>query len=192
MPDDGGELAEVLAAQKGDEKAFALLVRRRQGLVTAILVTRVRSRDDVEDLAQEVFLRAWRRLPGLREPGKFTGWLARIAVNAALDHRRRAVVRPRPGSLDEEGSPEPVAVGPAGDHALLVGEEFARVLDALGTLDARSQAAVNLRFREGLAVKEIAARLGDSPAATAMRLTRAMRALKERLECPPGGGEDPS
>jgi RNA polymerase sigma-70 factor (ECF subfamily) len=181
MPDDGGELAEVLAARKGDEGAFALLVRRRQGLVMAMLVTRVRSRDDAEDLAQEVFLRAWRRLPGLREPEKFAGWLARIAVNAALDHRRRAAVRPRGTSLDEEGAREPAADGPPGDHALLVREEFARVLDALGTLDARSQAAVVLRFREGLAVKDVAARLGDSPAATAMRLTRALRALKERL-----------
>ena len=179
--DDGGESADVRAAQKGDEGAFARLIRRRQGMVTALLVTRVRSRDDAEDLAQEVFLRAWRRLPGLREPGKFTGWLARIAVNAALDHRRRAAVRPRAGTLDAEGSPEPAASGPPGDHALVVGEEHGRVLDALEGLDPRSRAAVVLRYHEGMAVKDIAARTGDSPAAVAMRLTRALRALKERL-----------
>ncbi len=181
MPDEDVELAEVEAARRGDEEAFARLVRRRQGLVLALLAARLRRRDDVEDLAQEVFLRAWRRLPGLREPAKFTGWLARIAVNAALDHRRRAAVRPRVGSLDDEGAAEPAAGGPRSDHRLLVGEEFARVLDAIGALDPRSQAAVVLRFREGLPVKEVAARLGDSPAATAMRLTRALRALRERL-----------
>jgi RNA polymerase sigma-70 factor (ECF subfamily) len=182
MPGGGDEQADVEAARRGDEEAFARLVRLRQGLVVALLAARVRRRDEVEDLAQEVFLRAWRRLSGLREPGKFTGWLARIAVNAALDHRRRAAVRPRTGSLDEEGAREPAAGGPAGDHALLVGEDLARVLDALEGLDPRSRAAVVLRYREGLAVKEVAARLGDSPAATAMRLTRALRALRKRLE----------
>lgn len=178
---DPAELEEVRAAQAGDEQAFARLVRRRQGLVAALLAARVRGRNDVEDLAQEVFLRAWRRLPELREPGKFAGWIARIAVNAALDHRRRAAVRPRAGPLGEDGAGEPAAVQPAADRALLVREEFDRVLDALGTLDARSQAAVVLRYREGLAVKEVAERLGDSPAAVAMRLTRALRALRERL-----------
>lgn len=179
---DGGEAADVEAARRGDEEAFARLVRLRRGLVVALLAARVRRRDEVDDLAQEVFLRAWRRLSGLREPGKFAGWLARIAVNAALDHRRRAAVRPLSSSLDEENAAEPVAGGPAEDHALLVGEDFARVLDALEGLDPRSRAAVVLRYREGLAVKEVAARLGDSPAATAMRLTRALRALRKVLE----------
>jgi len=171
----------VAAAQRGDEEAFARLVRRRQGLVLALIAARVRGRNDVEDLAQEVFLRAWKRLPELREPRKFAGWLARIAVNAALDHRRRAAVRPRTGSLGEDGAAEPAAGDAPADRGLLLREDFARVLEALGTLDARSQAAVVLRYREGLAVKEVAERLGDSPAAVAMRLTRALRALRERL-----------
>lgn len=182
-PDPGGPggLEDVRAAQAGDEEAFARIVRVRGGLVTALLATRVRRRDDVQDLAQEVFLRAWRRLPDLREPERFTGWLARIAVNAALDHRRRAAVRPAGASLDDGNAPEPAADAPAPDRGLLVGEDFARVLEALGTLDERSRTAVALRFLEGLAVKEVAARTGDSPAAVAMRLTRALRALRERL-----------
>jgi RNA polymerase sigma-70 factor (ECF subfamily) len=150
--------------------------------VTALLATRVRRRDDVDDLAQEVFLRAWKRLGELREPGRFTGWLARIAVNAAHDFHRRAAVRPRPSSHDAEGAREPEAGGPPGDRRIVVEEEFARALEAIGDLDPRSQAAVALRFLEGLPVKEIAERLGDSPAATAMRLTRALRALRKRLE----------
>src|SRR5258706_5333854 len=136
MPEADAEASEVEAAQRGDEEAFARLVRRRQGLVIALLAARVRRRDDVEDLAQEVFLRAWRRLPDLREPAKFTGWLARIAVNAALDHRRRAAVRPGASSLDDDGAAEPAATGPGSDQRLLVGEEFARGLDALGGLHA--------------------------------------------------------
>jgi len=182
MAPDGGDDAEVRAAQSGDEAAFARLVRRRQGLVIALLAARVRGRADVEDLAQEVFLRAWRRLPELREPAKFVGWLARISVNAALDHRRRVAVRPRAGSLDGEDAPDPVAPGAPVGHGAVVGEEFARVLEALGDLDPKTRTAVVLRFLEGMAVKEIAERLGDSPPAVAMRLTRAMRALRKRLE----------
>ncbi len=178
---DAAELADVTAAQRGDADAYARLVRRRQGLVTALLAARVRGRDDVEDLAQDVFLRAWRRLPELREPERFTGWLARIAVNAALDHRRRVAVRPRAASLDAGDPPEPPAPAQPGEERIVVEEEIARVLDALGALDPRSQEAVVLRYREGLPVKEVAARLGDSPAAVAMRLTRALRTLRKRL-----------
>jgi len=177
---DATELGDVLAAQGGDEEAFARLVRLRQGLVTALVASRVRGRNDVEDLAQDVFLKAWKRLPELREPGKFTGWLARIAVNAALDHRRRAAVRPKGASLDDAEIDPPGSLPPP-EGGLLLREEFGRVLAAMDHLDERSRIAVTLRFREGMAVKDVAARMGDSPAATAMRLTRALRALRERL-----------
>ncbi len=179
--EDPAELGDVIAAQKGDEEAFARLVRLRQGLVTALVAARVRGRSDVEDLAQDVFLRAWKRLPELREPEKFTGWLARIAVNAALDHRRRAAVRPKGASLDESAFEPPAPLSPP-EGGLLLREEFGRVLEAMGSLDERSRLAVTLRFREGMAVKDVAAVLGDSPAAVAMRLTRALRALREKLQ----------
>ncbi len=180
-PDDAGdERALVEAATSGDEAAFASLVRARQGFVRALLTARVKERRDVDDLAQEVFLRAWRRLGDLEDPDRFAAWLARIAVNAALDHRRRGRVRPAPGPLGEGGD-EPPAAGPGVEHRAVLAEEHARVLEALATLDERSQVAVTLRFLEGMAVKDIAARTGDSPAAVAMRLTRALRALRERL-----------
>ncbi len=180
MSGDSGEREEVLAAQGGDAVAFAALVRRRQGFVVALVAARVRGRADVEDLAQEVFIRAFRRLPDLREPERFAAWLARIAVNAAHDHHRRAMVRPRLQPLgdseDEPADPRPPAPDP-----VVAGEDRARLLEALGTLDPRSQAAVALRYLEGLSVREVARRLGDSPAAVGMRLTRALRRLRERL-----------
>lgn len=181
MPDDADERTLVLAAQAGDGEAFAALVRSRQSLVAAVVASRVKERSDVEDLVQEVFIRAWKRLDGLQDPERFGGWLARIAVNASLDYRRRKKVRPVVTSLDADDAPQPAGDGPAEDHELVVFEEHGRVMEALESLDPRSRRAVLLRFHEGLPVKEVAARLGDSPPAVAMRLTRALRALRERL-----------
>jgi RNA polymerase sigma-70 factor (ECF subfamily) len=181
MTDEPDEQLLVVAAQGGDADAFARLVRRRQGLVAGLLAARVRRRQDVEDLAQEVFLRAWRRLADLREPGRFGAWIAQIAVHAAVDFHRRAGVRPGMGPLVPGAAAEPAASGEPVGHGAVVAEEHARVLREVGELDERTQAALALRFGEGLAVKDVAARLGDSPAAVAMRLSRALRLLRERL-----------
>ncbi len=175
------DLSRVMAAQGGDAEAFAALVDRYQGLVLSLLAGRVRGRQDVEDLAQEVFLKAFRKLPDLREPERFAGWLSRIAVNATRDFHRRSKVRPKGVALDAVEL-EPEAGGPREDHAAIVAEEHGLVLEALHALDERSRLAVLLRYRDGLAVKEIAERMGDSPAAIGMRLTRALRALRKRME----------
>jgi len=180
MTGDGGDRPAVEAARDGDEEAFASLVRSHRGLVIGLVAARVRGREDVEDLAQEVFVRAWKRLHTLENPDRFSAWLASIAVHASIDHHRRRGARLKPGPLVEGEEPK-ADVAPAG-RGLEIDEEHRRVLDALEHLDARSRTAVVLRYHEGLAVKEVAARLGDSPAAVAMRLTRALRALRERLE----------
>jgi RNA polymerase sigma-70 factor (ECF subfamily) len=178
-PPDETHLVE--AAQGGDADAFAALVRRRQGLVAGLLATRVRRRQDVEDLSQEVFLRAWKRLRDLREPGRFGSWVAQIAVHAAIDFHRRSGVRPRAERLPEGPEGEVPAAGLPVGHDAVVAEEHARVLRAVGELDERTQVALALRFGEGLAVKEVAERTGDSPAAVAMRLSRALRVLRGML-----------
>ncbi|MHC4923792.1 MAG: RNA polymerase sigma factor [Planctomycetota bacterium] len=175
------DLSRVVAAQGGDAEAFADLVAQYQGLVLSLLAGRVRGRQDVEDLAQEVFLKAFRKLPDLREPERFAGWLSRIAVNATRDFHRRSKVRPKGVAL-EAVELEPEAGGPREDHAAIVSEEHGLVLEALHALDERSRLAVLLRYRDGMAVKEIADRMGDSPAAIGMRLTRALRALRKRME----------
>ena len=82
----------VALAMAGDDSAFEELVRRRQGAIRRL--TRQLSGDwaIAEDLAQEVFLVAWRNLRMLRAPGAFGGWLRQIAVNLFLQHVRRAGV----------------------------------------------------------------------------------------------------
>src|SRR5919112_680779 len=80
----------VRSAQSGDESAFARLYERYGRIVHALLLARV-ARDEVEDLVQDVFLTAWKRLDDLRDPAAFGGWISMIARNRATDaHRRTA------------------------------------------------------------------------------------------------------
>ena len=84
---DDGRL--VRAAREGERSAFATLYDRYARVVHGVLLARV-SRDDVEDLVQDVFLAAWRRLDDLRDPAAFGGWLTMIARNRATDFHRRS------------------------------------------------------------------------------------------------------
>src|SRR3954468_1687693 len=79
----------VRSARARDESAFARLYERYGRIVHALLLARI-ARDVVEDLVQDVFLSAWRRLDDLRDPAAFGGWLSMIARNRATDFHRRA------------------------------------------------------------------------------------------------------
>src|SRR5215218_6085865 len=84
---DDGKLAR--AAQDGDRTAFTVLYERYARMIHGLLLSRV-PRGDVDDLVQDVFLTAWSRLGGLREPAAFGGWLATIARNRATDFHRQS------------------------------------------------------------------------------------------------------
>src|SRR5213594_2603295 len=87
---DASRLAPTIrAAAAGDREAFGQLYACYFRMVHAVLLGRV-PRRDVDDLVQEVFLTAFTRLKGLREPAAFGGWLATIARNRATDHLRRS------------------------------------------------------------------------------------------------------
>jgi RNA polymerase sigma-70 factor (ECF subfamily) len=103
---DDGRL--VRAAREGERSAFATLYDRYARVVHGVLLARV-SRDDVEDLVQDVFLAAWRRLDDLRDPAAFGGWLTMIARNRATDFHRRSpafVELPEQLPVREAGSAE--------------------------------------------------------------------------------------
>lgn len=173
----------VLLARGGDRGAFGELVRKYAGVVRALVTARLGRGSDAEDAAQDVFLAAFRRLPKLEDPERFAGWIAKIAVNRALEELRRKKNR-GVRSLDAmEGEPSGPESGP---HPAETEEETRKMLRHIATLDERTQLVLMLRFREGLAVKDIAAQLGENPPATAMRISRALRRLREQM----GGGAD--
>jgi RNA polymerase sigma-70 factor (ECF subfamily) len=126
-------------------------------------------RDEVDDLVQDVFLTAWRRLDDLRDPGAFGGWLTMIARNRATDFLRRSVdVVELPAQLPARE----VASSEAEAHA---------ALDALRSLPDAYRETLMLRLVEGLSGPEIAMRTGLTPASVRVNLHRGMKLLREKL-----------
>lgn len=156
------------AARAGDESAFARLYDRYARIVHGVLLARVH-RQDVEDLVQDVFLTAWRRLDGLRDPAAFGGWIAMIARNRATDaHRRAADLVELPAQIESR------AAAPAEAEAKAA-------LAAIRTLPEAYHETLMLRLVEGLTGPEIAARTGLTPASVRVNLHRGMKMLREKL-----------
>lgn len=156
------------AAQAGDEAAFGQLYGRYARVVHGVLLARV-PRADVDDLVQDVFLAAWHRLAGLREPAAFGGWLATIARNRAIDFHRRAT--------------ESVELPPdlAAHDATAERTEALRLLDMVRTLPEAYRETLVLRLVEGLTGPEIAQRTGLTPASVRVNLHRGMKLLRDKL-----------
>jgi RNA polymerase sigma-70 factor (ECF subfamily) len=158
----------VRAARNGDEGAFARLYERYARIVHGLLLARA-PRADVDDLVQDVFLAAWRRLEALRDPAAFGGWVSMIARNRAADFHRRTV---ESVELTDEL---------AGHDATAARTEALAVLDIIRTLPEAYRETLVLRLVEGLTGPEIAERTGLTPASVRVNLHRGMKLLRERL-----------
>ena len=168
-----GQAAEdgqlVHTALGGDTAAFSRLYERYGRVVHGLLLARV-ARDEVEDLVQDVFLTAWRRLGDLRDPAAFGGWLAMIARNRATDfHRRTADFVELPDNLESPGT----ASGEADANAALA---------AIRSLPDAYRETLILRLVEGLSGPEIAERTGLTPGSVRVNLHRGMKLLREKLD----------
>ena len=157
-----------------DADAFTAVVREHGDAVFGFVYRRVGDRTTAEDLAQEVFLHAWRARGGYRAEGSMRGWLCVIAANVVRDHARRLKRRPRE-VLEAEFVDVPDNADPAAQAA--ASDAMDRLRAALGELPPRHREMFLLRERDGLSYKEIAAAL-DCPIGTVMSgLARA----RERL-----------
>ena len=162
----------VARARAGDRGAFAALHERFASMVHGVLVARAGAQE-ADDLAQEVFLAAWRGLSGLRDTDHVGAWLAGIARNRAARHFDRR--KPPTEMLNDE----PIDVrADGGAHRKLENEE---VLSVLRTLPETYAETLALRLIEGLTGPEIAAATGLTPGSVRVNLSRGMALLKERL-----------
>lgn len=162
----------VTAARNGDRDAFGQLYQRYGRMVHGVLLARV-PRGQVEDLVQDVFLLALRRLDSLREPERFGGWLAMIARNRATDFHRRA--RDTVELTDE-------MPGPTGGRDA----EALEVLARLRELPEVYQETLLLRLVEGMTGPEIAAQTGMTEGSVRVNLHRGMKLLRAKLGVPTG------
>jgi RNA polymerase sigma-70 factor (ECF subfamily) len=140
--------------------------------------------DEADEVAQEVFLRAWRGLAGFQERAQLSTWLYRIAFNEA---QRRLSRRGPPTAEPDADGTDPIAAIPEASHlgpeARAIDREFEAVLErALAELPAEWRVAVVLRDLEALSTEEAAAVVGVRPAAFKSRLHRGRMQLRALLE----------
>src|SRR5687768_3993763 len=148
------ERSLIIAAQRGDNDAFGVLVRTYQRRAYAVARAIVVTHEDAEDAVQEGFLHAYRALDRFRPEQAFGAWLHRIVANAALDIARRRKVR------DADELPETVASPRPNRDPAEAGELRRRLRHALDGLGARQRAVIVLHDVEGFKHAEIGSMLG--------------------------------
>lgn len=180
MGGDGAELVE--RARGGDEEAFRLLVESHSRAVFRLAYRMTGNEHDAEDVVQETFVKAFRRLAQFESRAHFGTWLHRIAANCAYDLlRSRARRSEDPLELD---AGEPAALparDPAPDRLVLAAEVRARVERALARLSPTERTAFVLRHHQGMSIQEIGSALGLEESATKHSIFRAVRKMRQAL-----------
>jgi RNA polymerase sigma-70 factor (ECF subfamily) len=187
-PQEAEELAWVERVQRGDREAFGFLVERYQRRVFSQVFRVLRRADEVEDMAQEIFLKAFRSIRSYDRRSPFGAWLSRIAVNHCYDHLRkeRASRVSYYWQMGEEIARriEARAENPEGHD--LNPEEQATLRDLAGKLLDRAPAGdrvlLGLKELEGLSVEEIAEILNLKQSTAKVRLHRARKRMLEDLK----------
>jgi len=167
----------VSAARAGDGAAMEALYRRFAPVVHGVLLGYVQ-RADADDLTQDVFETAIRRLRELRDDAAFPGWIVRIARHAALDAKRRR------GAMTGMAWDEAAAPDKPDKHL-----EAERSLRAIVALPEAYREPLLLRLVEGLTGPEIAERTGLTPGSVRVNLHRGMAMLRAALAVSVSGGD---
>jgi len=177
-----GDTLLVERARRGDREAFDDLVDARLAATFRTALAILGNEADARDATQDIFLRAWRNLPELREPDHFSAWFGRIVVNTcrtAIRGRRRRIVREiSVGSLPGEGDQLASPASPHEDRTADL-DLLERALDRLTPAD---RTLLALHHFEHLPLGDIGERLGVPSKTVKSRLFSARRSLERALE----------
>ena len=183
---EGSDAAAVQQALSGDRDAFRVLVDRHSRSIFRLAFRMTGNEHDAEEVVQETFLRAYRRLSKFESRSNFGTWLYRIGINCSLDYRRsRQRHEERRAPDDAEGNPAVqrlASEAPAPDRMVFSGELGATVQRAMGELTEVERSAFVLRHFEGFSIEEIGEALGLRASATKNSIFRAVQKLRRALE----------
>ena len=182
--------AELLKrCQQGDELAWEVLVRTYQARICSIAYTYTGSTEEARDLAQDIFVRIYRKLDSCRDPERFVPWLVRIARNVCLDHLRRRKVRPPHQDLPADELHNLADPGPTPEEEWVQSARKRLVYRAMQELSKINCEIILLKDMQGLSLEEIAGAL-DLPLGTVKsRCSRARVELAKAVMSLSGGGQ---
>jgi RNA polymerase sigma-70 factor (ECF subfamily) len=177
-PDDEATLDQLLIQRwrDGDERSASAIVERH-GPALARFAQRLGVRDDIEDVVQETFIRAFGALDGFRSESSLRTWLFTIARRLVIDRQRSSA---RTGGQVQVREEDAVTGFDALD-ALVADETARRVAAALGRLSRLQREVFLLRVQDGTSYRDIAEILGTTEGAARVHYHNAMRAVKEFL-----------
>ncbi len=177
----------VEKVQRGDKRAFDLLVKKYQHRIMNVLTRYLYNQEDVKDVTQEAFIKAYRALPTFRGESAFYTWLYRIAINTAKNHLVAQNRRPTQGLVDSEEAEqyegaELLHDNDTPEHILQKEQVQQVVSQAFDDLPEDLRTAISLRELEGMSYEEIAEAM-DCPIGTVRsRIFRAREAIDKKLE----------
>jgi RNA polymerase sigma-70 factor (ECF subfamily) len=177
----------VARAQRGDKRAFELLVEKYQRKLARLLSRFIRDPAEVEDVTQEAFIKAYRALPAFRGDSAFYTWLYRIGINTAKNYLmamgRRAPTSTEVEAEDAEGFEEGEQLRDINTpESVLLSKEIAETVNAtIESLPEELRRAIQMREIEGMSYEDIAQAM-DCPIGTVRsRIFRAREAIAEQL-----------
>jgi RNA polymerase sigma-70 factor (ECF subfamily) len=183
--DDAEDVRLMRLVAGGDTTAFEQLIERHQALVAGTVARMLGSNSDVEDIAQQVFIRVWKSAGRYVARAKFTTWLLKITRNLVFNEMRRAKRHPHlPMQLEPEAEEMPLKdeATATPDATLLQAELQAEIEKAIVLLPDTQRMALILRRYDELSYEEIADVLDLSVPAVKSLLFRARTELRERLK----------
>lgn len=187
MSDDVSDRELVERVQRGERKAFDLLMLKYQHRIAKLIARYVHDPSEVLDVAQEAFMKAYRAIPRFRGDSAFYTWMYRIAINTAKNHLAAQARRPREAGVDvtdaeqfDDATNLKETVTPEG---LALTEEIQQtVIAAIEALPEDLKVAISLRELEGLSYEDIA-QVMECPIGTVRsRIFRAREAINARLD----------
>ena len=176
----------VLRVQKGDKRAFDLLVLKYQYKVQALVGRFVRDPHEAQDVSQEAFIKAYRALGKFRGDSQFYTWLYRIAVNTAKNHLVSRNRRPPANDVEIEDAEfhagsDALRENDTPDGEIFRGELETVVFNTLDSLPEDLKSAISLREFEGMSYEEIAEVMGCPVGTVRSRIFRAREAINEKI-----------
>jgi len=177
----------VLRAQRGDKRAFSMLVDKYQRKLARLLSRMVRDQSEIEDIVQDTFIKAYRALPNFRGDSAFYTWLYRIGINTAKNYLVSLKRRPSVSTGIELEDAENFEDGDelrtmeTPESSLMTKQIAQTVNDTVAGLPEELRTAITLREIEGLSYEEIAQVMNCPVGTVRSRIFRAREAIAQRL-----------